>query len=155
MIKKKNEDVHFQLYFATLSKYISKIDTESDYVLWIELSKHLFKLDENVILGAVYIPPEGSNFYNEDEFSQLENEITSYCNSHKYVLLSGDQNARTSEIKDYTECDMFLADLFDFDADTISFFSTADRGTRTIRTLVNSALVNSDPILFGPSQFGP
>ena len=27
-------------------------------------------------------------------------------------------------------------------------------GTRTIRTLVNSALVNSDPILFGPSQFG-
>ena len=28
-------------------------------------------------------------------------------------------------------------------------------GTRTIRTLVNSALVNSDPILFGPSQFGP
>ena len=28
-------------------------------------------------------------------------------------------------------------------------------GTRTIRTLDNSALVNSDPILFGPSQFGP
>ena len=28
-------------------------------------------------------------------------------------------------------------------------------GTRTIRTLVNSALVNSDPILFSPSQFGP
>ena len=27
-------------------------------------------------------------------------------------------------------------------------------GTRTIRTLDNSALVNSDPILFGPSQFG-
>ena len=24
----------------------------------------------------------------------------------------------------------------------------------TIRTLANSALVNSDPILFGPSQFG-
>ena len=28
-------------------------------------------------------------------------------------------------------------------------------GTRTIRTLDNSDLVNSDPILFGPSQFGP
>ena len=26
-------------------------------------------------------------------------------------------------------------------------------GNRTIRTLANSALVNSDPILFGPSQF--
>ena len=28
-------------------------------------------------------------------------------------------------------------------------------GTRRIRTLDNSALVNSDPILFGPGQFGP
>ena len=51
------------VYFdEKLVNYISKIDTDSDYVLWIELSKHLFNLDENVILGAVYIPPEGSNF---------------------------------------------------------------------------------------------
>ena len=116
------------VYFdEKLVNYISKIDTDSDYVLWIELSKHLFNLDENVILGAVYILPEGSNFYNDDEFSQFENEITSFCNTHKYVLLSGDFNGRTSTIEDYTECDMFLADLFDFDTDAINFFSAIDR----------------------------
>ena len=64
--KKKNSrksggiSVYFKEYF---SKHISEIETESDYVLWIELSKELFKLDENIILGAVYIPPECSNFF--------------------------------------------------------------------------------------------
>ena len=37
----------------------------------------------------------------------------------------------------------------------ISDIMTRAGGTRAIWTLVNSALVNSDPILFGPSQFGP
>ena len=93
----------------------------------IELSKELFKLDENIILGTVYIPPECSNFFNDDELSQMESEITSFCSSHKYVLLSGDFNARTAEMRDYKECDNFLADLFDFDNDTINFFSVANK----------------------------
>ena len=57
----------------------------------------------------------------------MESVITSFCSSHKYVLLSGDFNARTAELTDYTECDIFLADLLDFDNDTINFFSVANR----------------------------
>ena len=64
-------------------------------------------------------------FFNDDELSEMESEITSFCSSHKYVLLSGDFNARTAELRDFTECDNFLADLFDFDNDTINFFSVA------------------------------
>ena len=47
------------IYFKEcFSKYISKIETDSDYVLWIELSKNLFdSIDENIMLGAIYIPP--------------------------------------------------------------------------------------------------
>ena len=68
------------VYFKeNVSKHISKIETESDYVLWIELSKELFKLDENI---------------------QMESEITSFCSSHKYVLLSGDFNASNAELRD-------------------------------------------------------
>ena len=68
-------------------------------------------------------PPECLNFFKDDEFPELENEIASYCSSHKNVILSGDFNARTSEMRDYTECDKFLTEMFDFDtADTINCF---------------------------------
>ena len=54
-------------------------------------------LNENLILGTVYLPPENSNFSNDEEFLTMENEITSFCSKHKHVMLSGDFNARTSE----------------------------------------------------------
>ena len=65
-------------------------------------------MDENLILGAVYILPENSNFFNEEEFMTLENEITSICSDDKYFILTGDFNACTAELKDYTQRDDFL-----------------------------------------------
>ena len=65
------------------------------------------KTDGNVILGGVYIHPENSNFFNEDEFLVLETEITSFGSNYKYVFLSGDFNSRTSQLRDYTEADIF------------------------------------------------
>ena len=50
----------------------------------------------------------------------------SVCSSHKYVLLAGDFNARTSELRDFTENDEFLADIFYFDSETCNFFSQAN-----------------------------
>ncbi|MEW8548622.1 MAG: reverse transcriptase family protein [Candidatus Thiodiazotropha sp.] len=116
------------VYFReNLSKYIRHLQTESDYVLWIEIDKIFSKTDENVILGTIYIPPENSNYYNEDEFMILETEITSFCARNKYVLLTGDFNARTGELRDYTERDDFLSDFFDFDTDTSEFFFQASK----------------------------
>ena len=77
------------------------------------------------ILGLSYIPPIQSKYYNdEEEILNLEREITSVCSQHKYVLITGDLNARTARLKDYTRVDNFLSDLFDFDAETLSFFLT-------------------------------
>ena len=84
-------------------------------------------LDENLILGTVYLPPENSNFYNNEEFLTMENEILSFCRKHKHVMLSGDFNARTSEMRDYTERDDFLADMFNFDEETSEFFFPVGR----------------------------
>ena len=64
-----------------------------------------------MILGVVYIPPENSNYYNEDEFLILENEILSFSSENKFVLLSGDFNAKTGQLRDYTERDDFLSDF--------------------------------------------
>ena len=45
----------------------------------------------------------------------MENEIMSFCSKNKHVMLSSDFNARTSEMRNYTERDNFLADMFNFD----------------------------------------
>ena len=114
------------IYFKEgISKYLKVVETQSDYALWIEIDKCLMKTDENVILGGVYISPENSNFFNEDEFLVLETEITSFRSNYKYVFLSSDFNARTSQLRDYTEADNFLAKLFDFDDETKELFFPA------------------------------
>ena len=112
------------IYFRNeYSRYIKKIETDTEYVLWIEIDKKLLSLDENCIFGAVYVPPESSIYFNKDEFANFENEITRFCSTHKYVLLAGDFNARTSTMREYTQKDDFIADLFDFDSETSDFFS--------------------------------
>ena len=70
----------------------SRFYTPSDYVSWISIDKALLHLDENLILGSIYIPPESSNFYNDEELMTLENEITSFCSDYKYIILTGDFN---------------------------------------------------------------
>ena len=88
------------IYFKNkFSNFLKIIETESDYVLWVEISKILTQTEENVILGVVYIPPENSNYYNEDEFLILENEILSFSSENKFVPLSGDFNAKTGQLK--------------------------------------------------------
>ena len=125
----------------TFSKYIKLIDTDSDYILWLEIDKNLMNLDENLILGTVYLPPENSNFYNDEEFLTIENEIMSFCSKHKHAMLSGDFNARTSEMRDYTERDDFLADMFNFDEETSEFFFPAGRLNYSIFYLIGNRLI--------------
>ena len=110
-------------YKQSLSEHTNNANTESDYILWFEVDKSLANLDENIFCGAVYLPSENSNFYNDEELMLLESEITSFCSTHKYVIITRDFNARTAEMKDYTENDDFLSELFDFDPETVEFFS--------------------------------
>jgi hypothetical protein len=43
----------------SLENYIELLDIESKYVLWCKVSSKLVNLNEDVIFGNVYIPPEG------------------------------------------------------------------------------------------------
>ena len=59
----------------------------------------------------------------------LENEISSFCGENKYVLLhvTGDFNARTAVLCDYTKPDTFLSEYFDFDDETSDFLHSASK----------------------------
>ncbi|MES9880523.1 MAG: reverse transcriptase family protein [Sedimenticola sp.] len=106
-----------------ISPFIQEIISDSEYVHWLSVNKDFTSLEENIIIGTVYIPPSNSRFFNDDDFMNLEMEMVSMCSTYKYVFVTGDTNGRTGEIADYTPADNFLSDLFDYDMDSISFFN--------------------------------
>ena len=83
------------------------------------LKKEFLGFDENNILGALYLPPENSRFFfNNDLFTDLENEISNKCSNFKYVYLAGDTNSRTGTLRDFFPVDSYLNDFFLIDADS-------------------------------------
>ena len=110
-----------------LTSNISIIDTETDYILWARLDKTLFNISEDLILGILNIPPSQSRFLNDDEFLDLETEITSMCGQSSFVCLTGDMNARTATLCDFITADSFIAYLFEFDQETLQFYNQAEQ----------------------------
>ena len=109
-----------------ISRFCKHIPSESDYLMWVQIDKHLINTDENLTLGIVYVPPTQSRFYNDDELSKLENEIVSVCSLNKYVIISGDINARTKKLPDYLELDQYISDLFDYDDEIANFIDKTE-----------------------------
>ena len=69
----------------SISPYIGVIESDSDYILWLKLSKSFLQTDEDFIFGVVYIPPTNSRFNNSDVLDLFEVEITSMCISYRNV----------------------------------------------------------------------
>lgn len=67
----------------SLFPHVSLIESDSDYVLWLSISKRVFNTDEDIYLGAIYIPPNDSRFYSPDEIENFEVEITNMCVENK------------------------------------------------------------------------
>ena len=105
----------------TISEHVSVVDSESDYVLWLKLDKRAFKMNDDIFIGAIYIPPRDSRFYTNDEIDLFNAEVSEMCISHNYVLLMGDFNARTYDKFDFIEADDYFLDLFDFDVNSDYF----------------------------------
>ena len=106
-----------------LAKYISVIESDSDYICWFKLDKSCLNIDEDMHFGAVYTPPSDSRFNTQDEMDMFEVEISSMCISHKYVLLLGDFNARIQTKEDFLDVDDFFAEHFNFDESLRQFYN--------------------------------
>ena len=73
-----------------ISKYINRIESQSDFMLWLSFDKKLTGTEESLIIGTSYIPPTQFIFFNEEEIDRLEGEIMSMCSRNKYVCITGD-----------------------------------------------------------------
>ena len=88
-------------YRESLKGTIHMIDTDSRYVLWFKCQGKLLNLDESVLFGPIYIPPEYTKYSFDEAFNELEREYLNLSNTTKYVCLLGDFNARTSSDDDF------------------------------------------------------
>ena len=63
-------------------------------VIWI-------KIAESFILGALYLPHEGSNHYRQELYDELTDDISSIKDKYQMpILLTGDFNSRTGSLND-------------------------------------------------------
>ena len=101
---------------SCLSNFIKLENCSTEYILWLSVDKSVTGLPDKLMLGTIYIPPENSRFFSQDEFDLFENSVTDICCNHKYVVISGDANSRTAQLSDFVRSDPFLLDMFDVDA---------------------------------------
>ena len=85
--------------------FVKQIKVDTGNVLMFILDKSLFDLPKDVLYVCSYVPPEGSGYYRHqglenDGISVLENCLVDnvLIDNDVFVLLSGDLNARTSDI---------------------------------------------------------
>jgi predicted methyltransferase len=60
------------IYKEYLSNYFKILDSDSDFVQWIEITKNISLLNENFVLGCTHIPPEFSKYSSEESFIEIE-----------------------------------------------------------------------------------
>ncbi|MEW8546069.1 MAG: endonuclease/exonuclease/phosphatase family protein [Candidatus Thiodiazotropha sp.] len=110
---------------ASISPYVTIIESDSDYILWFKISKKFLRTDEDIVCGAIYVPPSDSKYNTPDELDMFEVEITNMCILQKYVFLMGDFNSRTHNKEDFTDVDTFFANHFDFDDIVYQFYNSS------------------------------
>ena len=92
-----------------LFRHVSLVESDSDYILWFKLNKSVFKTEEDLHSGVVYVPPGDSRFNTVEEMSVFDVEISNMCITHNNVHLIGDFNARVADQTGITNVDSFLS----------------------------------------------
>ena len=82
----------------SLSSNVRVLENQSDYVMWLYISKTFTNLGHDLVIGIVYIPPATSYYYKQEHMQKLTFEISKKCRRYHYVFLTGDMNARTANL---------------------------------------------------------
>ena len=104
------------VFKKVLSKFLKFINSDSEYIQWIEISKEYSTLNENVLLD--YTPPEYTKYSSEEAFIEIEEELVIFSQNTKNISINVDFNSRTSKLNDYIVDDLELFDILDVVDDT-------------------------------------
>ena len=87
-------------YRQEIASKVKPLHTNSKNVFWSKVSSDLVNLDQDVIFGIFYIPPENTVYSSQDAFIEIENEYNNFSINYKYISLIGDFNGRTADEDD-------------------------------------------------------
>ena len=87
------------LFKTKFKKYVSIIKNTKNF-LWSKISKEILNSDQDLYICGAYIPPEKSNYFENEIFEELENDLILFS-SKAHIILLGDLNARTSKLEDF------------------------------------------------------
>ena len=114
-----------------IAKYCQKINGGSECVMWLLVG--LPDSNHNIIVGAVYVPCEGSVHHDKSMFDDICKDITDISSRYDApILMMGDFNSRTAEMNDSIKLDSVMANacglsLEDLDGDIRQNINYIDR----------------------------
>ncbi|CAG2238601.1 unnamed protein product [Mytilus edulis] len=74
----------------------------------------LFRTEDDIIMGIVYIPPENTRYTSENAMSEIEIEFLELQKNSNCIFLLGDFNSRTANEQDFFNISDFEEHLTDF-----------------------------------------
>ena len=87
------------------AEHVKRVDIDLGNAVFILIDRTIFGLDKDVLMANVYIPPEGSPYYNitavnSNGVANLEDCIfdNMLLDNDVYVILNGDLNSRTANV---------------------------------------------------------
>ena len=89
------------LYKKKLSKFISMVKSESDFIVWLKVDKRCTHYHSDLFIGAVYVPPNGSA-YSIQPFEIIQEELSKFSKKGNIILM-GDFNSRTGNLNDFDD----------------------------------------------------
>ena len=115
------------IYKKSLSKFITFLNSNSEFIQWVEISKELFYVEgknqlplSDILLGCVYIPPEYSKYSSEEAFIEIENEMILFSKNRTNIAIVGDFNSRSGNLCDIVDIDSEFFDILNI-TDVASF----------------------------------
>jgi len=81
-------------------------------IYWFKVKKkQIFRLNQDILFGIVYVPPDNSSYCINDPINEIESEFLNLSSNYD-ICLVGDFDSRTAEISDipdiqydaYQEC---------------------------------------------------
>ncbi len=110
------------IYKSEQSSNIQFVPSQSKLVQWFSITKDLLQTDKNLMIGNVYIPPEGTRYQHDDPVQEIEDEMLD-LKGDNYFCLTGDFNAHTKTLQDFVEADELMLDQLEYDVDMINILN--------------------------------
>ena len=99
-----------------LQEFVSIVESESKLVQWFKIDKILTGYDKDVLVGNVYIPPEGTRYQNDVPLVEIQDEMVNFAIDN-LICLTGDFNAHTKTNKDFIVGNEFIMNQLEFDSE--------------------------------------